>query len=97
MYCEGQWLMPLTLMHCLLLAELGSITQDLDGPTKEELAAVLTPEVVLPGHNLCEAGDPADCLWILQSGAPQASGRALHETGVLPVFWLYVLGHQLRP
>ena len=33
---------------------------------------MLTPEVVLPGHNLCEAGDPADCLWILQSGAAPA-------------------------
>lgn len=38
---------------------------------------MLVPEVVLPGHNLCEAGDPADCLWILQSGGvPQ--GMLLH-------------------
>lgn len=29
---------------------------------------MLVPEVVLPGHDLCEVGDPADCLWILQSG-----------------------------
>ena len=43
--------------------------QELDDQTKKDLAAVLVPEVVLPGHNLCEVGDPADCLWILQSGA----------------------------
>ncbi|CAL5221214.1 g3363 [Coccomyxa viridis] len=49
---------------------------DLDSHTKEELAAVLTPEVVLPGHHLCEAGDPADCLWILQSGVLEMSGNS---------------------
>ncbi len=42
--------------------------QELDDHTKKDLAAVLVPKVVLPGHNLCEVGDPADCLWILQSG-----------------------------
>ena len=32
------------------------------------LYVVLVPEVLLPGHNLCEVGDSAGCLWILQSG-----------------------------
>ncbi len=33
-----------------------------------ELAAVVTPVVVLPSHDLCRSGDRADCLWLLQDG-----------------------------
>ena len=63
-------------MHLLLLP------QELNEETKENLAGILGPEVVLPGHTLCEAGDPADCLWILQSGAGSAWLHMAHE-GVL--------------
>ena len=41
----------------------------LDAPARASLAASLRPRAVLPGHDLCRAGDPAECMWILQSGA----------------------------
>lgn len=44
--------------------------QGLDEATKMEMAAVLSPVVVLPSHDLCRAGDRADCLWLLQDGTP---------------------------
>lgn len=44
------------------------LVQGLDALSKMELAAKLIPQVVLPSHDLCRAGDPADSLWILQSG-----------------------------
>lgn len=37
---------------------------------KTRLAARLTPQMVPPGHDLCQEGDDADCLWILQEGDP---------------------------
>ena len=40
----------------------------LEGAALAMLAASLRPRAVLPGHDLCRAGDPADCMWILQSG-----------------------------
>lgn len=46
--------------------------QGLDDVTKMELAAVLTPVVVLPSHELCKVGDRADCLWLLQDGSAQS-------------------------
>ena len=35
---------------------------------KTRLAARLTPQMVPPGHDLCQEGDDADCMWILQEG-----------------------------
>jgi CRP-like cAMP-binding protein len=49
----------------------------LDDLAKMELAGVLTPQVVLPSHDLCRAGDPADSLWILQSGCPTPSASGM--------------------
>lgn len=35
---------------------------------KTRLAARLTPQMIPPGHDLCQEGDDADCMWILQEG-----------------------------
>lgn len=66
--------------HALILSALTNdlsqalrLGQGLDEVTKMELAAVLTPVVVLPSHDLCRAGDHADCLWLLQDGALSCS------------------------
>ena len=40
----------------------------LDAATLAVLATSLRARAVLPGHDLCRAGEEADCLWILQSG-----------------------------
>eukprot|EP00884_Botryococcus_braunii_P020912 jgi/Botrbrau1/7504/Bobra.0095s0040.1 len=40
----------------------------LDAVTKELLAGCLQARPLLPGHDLCRPGDPANCLWILQKG-----------------------------
>ena len=54
----------LPLIKALLLAAL----QACDDLVKDELAGRLMPQVIMPGHDLCRIGDPADCLWILQTG-----------------------------
>ena len=37
---------------------------------KTRLAARLSPQMIPPGHDLCQEGDDADCMWILQEGNP---------------------------
>ena len=39
---------------------------------KTRLAARLSPQMVPPGHDLCQEGDDADCMWILQEGKPHS-------------------------
>lgn len=42
--------------------------QGCDARVQLDLASRLSPQVVLPGHDLCREGEAADCFWILQSG-----------------------------
>ncbi|DBA70723.1 TPA: hypothetical protein ACH3X2_012094 [Trebouxia sp. C0005] len=50
---------------------------------KTRLAARLTPQMVPPGHDLCQEGDDADCMWILQEGEVLAL-RHTKEAELLP-------------
>lgn len=40
----------------------------LDSHARAMLSASLRPRAVFSGHDLCRAGDAADCMWILQTG-----------------------------
>lgn len=56
------------LLHEVLSAS--ELFSRLDASARAMLAASLRPVAVLPGHDLCRAGDPAECMWILQTGTP---------------------------
>jgi hypothetical protein len=55
---------------------MAAAAQACNDAVKDDLASRLTPEVVMPGHDLCKFGDPATCLWILQSGTLLIGHRA---------------------
>ncbi|BDA43662.1 Potassium voltage-gated channel subfamily H member 7 [Coccomyxa sp. Obi] len=59
------------------------IFQGIDEVTKMDLAAVLSPVVVLPSHDLCRAGDRADCLWFLQDGTLEMISKGVTHTKLL--------------
>ena len=52
---------------------------------KTRLAARLTPQMVPPGHDLCQEGDDADCLWILQEGMLPLLLRCCGTVEALPL------------
>ncbi|KAL3152951.1 hypothetical protein ABBQ38_011980 [Trebouxia sp. C0009 RCD-2024] len=63
---------------------LGSIrTSELPEGAKTRLAARLSPQMIPPGHDLCQEGDDADCMWILQEGEVLAL-RHTKEAELLP-------------
>lgn len=47
---------------------------------KTRLAARLTPQMVPPGHDLCQEGDDADCMWILQEGDLSHAPHSIKQT-----------------
>ncbi|KAK9812616.1 hypothetical protein WJX72_000666 [[Myrmecia] bisecta] len=54
----------------------------LSSEARERIAGKVHPRMVSPGHDLCEQGEEADCMWILQEG-DILSLRCGREVGVL--------------
>ncbi|CAL8463823.1 g3357 [Coccomyxa elongata] len=55
-----------------------------DFPVSEQksIAAMMTPLQLPAGADMCEAGDIADCLWVLHEGSVSAVGATGYETKI---------------
>ena len=85
------------LLLCFLLNNKGrrsachlSYHSELAEDAKARLAARLTPQMIPPGHDLCQEGDEADCMWILQEGMP-ALQPCSYRRGVKNWMWCLAL------
>ncbi|BDA48948.1 probableVMJ3 Protein CNGC15c [Coccomyxa sp. Obi] len=56
-----------------------------DFPLSEQMsiAAVMTPQQLPAGADMCKAGDVADCLWVLHRGSVAKRGTAGHKPQVI--------------
>ena len=49
----------------------GDFLSTLDASERKAVASLMQPRGLANGHNLCQEGDAANCIWLLQQGAQE--------------------------